>query len=253
MQTFGVNTNEHFWLIWLFVKLTGGLGIFLFGMFFLNDALQKIAGKRLRNLLITMTKSPWRGLGTGIFATALNQSSSATTALEVSLVSAGLLTFYQTMAVTMGAEIGSTITAQLVAFNIADAGILIAGAGFFISFAAQTRNNKQIKYIGDTIVGIGLLFLGMKIMSDMLTPLKHFQPFMEMMKEAENPLYGIIVGCAFTFIIHSSGATSGIVIALALAGAITLEQAIPINLAAMIGTCVTAVMSITRRFRFNIS
>jgi phosphate:Na+ symporter len=219
--------------------VTGGLGLFLFGMFFLNDSLQKIAGQKLRETLITLTGSPWRGMSTGLFTTLLNQSSSATTLLEVSLVGAGLMTFYQSMAVTMGAEIGSTVTAQLVAFKLTDFAVVIAGLGFFISFFAK---NKKTKNIGDMIIGFGILFLGMKIMSDLMVPIRNYGPFMEVMEKIENPWFGILVGLVFTALIHSSGAATGIVIALALAGVISLEQAIPLNLGAQIGTCATAVL-----------
>jgi phosphate:Na+ symporter len=166
--------------------------------------------------------------------------------LEVSLVSAGLLTFAQTMAVTMGAEVGSTITAQLVAFKLSEYAVFIAGLGFYITFISKS---KRWKHIGDAVLGFGLLFLGIKIMTDLMVPIRSYGPFLEMMKSVENPLVGILVGMGFTMIVHSSGATSGIVVALALAGGISLEQAIPINLGAQIGTCVTAALGSIGRGR----
>jgi phosphate:Na+ symporter len=244
---FHATVNSRHWLLVIVLEIIGGLGIFLFGMFHLNDALQKAAGNRFRQLLITLTSSNGRGLVSGLFVTLFNQSSSATTVLEVSLVSAGLLTFYQTMAVTMGAEIGSTVTGQLIAFRLTDYAVFISGLGFYISFFMG--KDRRWKYTGAAILGFGLLFLGMKIMTDTLVPLRSYPPFMLLMKSIEVPIYGILVGCAFTMFIHSSGATAGIVIALAIAGAISLEQAIPVTLGAQIGTCVTAALGSIGRGR----
>ena len=234
------------WLMILFLELVGGLGLFLFGMFYINDALTKIAGTKLRELLIYLTKNPLRGMGTGLLVTMFNQSSTATILLEVSLVSAGLLTFYQTMAVTMGAEIGSTITAQLVAFKLTDYAVLIAGLGFYISFFSKTKKWIQA---GHVILGLGIIFLSMRVIADMLAPLREYAPFMQAMESVSNPLFGIFIGLVFTMLIHSSGATAVIVIALALAGAIDLRQAIPINLGAQIGTCFTAALASIGRGR----
>ena len=234
------------WLVTILLGIIGGLGIFLFGMFFLNEALQKIAGQKLKEFLSKLTKSPVRGIGTGFFVTLLNQSSSATTVLEVSLVSAGLLTFYQSLAVTMGAEIGSTITSQLLAFKLADYAVLIAGVGFYMMILSHS---KKWKNIGEAVLGFGILFLGMKIMADLLAPMKDYAPFLDAMKSIERPVYGILAGFIFTSIIQSSGATAGIVIALALAGAINLQQAVLINLGAQVGTCATALMASIGRGR----
>ncbi|MCX5781914.1 MAG: Na/Pi cotransporter family protein [Elusimicrobia bacterium] len=243
---FTVASRSKMWILILFLGIVGGLGIFLFGMFYLNDALQKISGPNLRNILIKLTKSPWKGIGTGFFVTLFNQSSSATTFLEVSLVSAGVMTFYQSIAVTMGAEIGSTITAQLIAFKISEFSVILAGVGFYISFFSR---NKKWKKIGNAVLGFGILFLGMKIMADSMLPVGQNDAFIEIMKKVENPLIGILIGFVFTIIIHSSGATAGIVIAMAIAGVITLNQAIPINLGAQAGTCITALLSSIGRSR----
>ncbi|MFH1368720.1 MAG: Na/Pi cotransporter family protein [Elusimicrobiota bacterium] len=234
------------WLVTILFGIIGGLGIFLFGMFYLNDALQKIAGQKLKEFLVTLTKSPLRGVGTGLFVTLLNQSSSATTVLEVSLVSAGLLTFYQTIAVTMGTGIGSTVTSQLLAFKLADFSVLIAGVGFYVMVLSHS---KKWKNIGEAVLGFGILFLGMKIMTDLLVPLKDYVPFLDTMKNVGHPLLGILVGLVFTAILQSSGATAGIVIALALAGVINLNQAVLINLGAQVGTCTTALIASIGRGR----
>lgn len=230
----------------LILQALGALGLLLFGMFFINDSLQKAAGYKLREQLISFTNTPLRGVFTGFIVTLFNQSSTATVLLEVSLVSAGLLTFFQTMAVTIGAEIGSTVTAQIVAFRLSDYAILIAGAGFYISLITKT---KKWKNIGNAILGIGILFLGMKIISDSLQPLRNYAPFMEMIEGARNPIAGIIIGLTFTMLIHSSGATAVIVIALAVTGVLDLRHAIPINLGAQIGTCFTAAIGSIGRGR----
>ena len=243
---FSAYSRSKGWLLVLALGIIGGLGIFLFGMFHLNEALQKISGPNLRNILMRLTRSPWKGLGTGFFTTLLNQSSSATTVLEVSLVSAGIMTFYQSLAITMGAEIGSTVTAQLVAFKISEFAVVLAGAGFYLSFFSK---NKRWKRIGDALLGFGILFLGMKIMADLMVPIGQNEAFINLMKNAENPLVGILIGMVFTMLIHSSGATSGIVIAMAIAGAISLDQAVPINLGAQAGTCITALLSSIGRGR----
>jgi phosphate:Na+ symporter len=223
----------------LLLGIIGGLGIFIFGMLYLNDSLQKMTGPRIREIMMALTRSPLRGFATGISITAVNQSSSATALLEVSMVSAGLVTFYQTMAVTMGAEIGSTVTTQLIAFNLSTYASFIAGLGFFISFFART---KKTKHFGDTLLGFGLLFVGIKIMSELIIPLRDQGLLERILGHSNNPLLGIAAGLAITLLIHSSGATSGIVIVLAMAGTINLSQAIYINLGAQIGTCGTAIL-----------
>jgi phosphate:Na+ symporter len=234
---FEVMPRSRNWLLSLIVGIIGGLGLFLFGMFYMIDALQKVAGKKLRETLISITGSPLRGVFSGFFATLLNQSSSATTVLEVSLVSAGLLTFYQTMAITMGAEIGSTITTQLIAFKLTNYAIFLTGIGFFIFIFSKYKTWKNV---GQMIIGFGILFLGIKIIMDMFCPLSDYTPFIELLKHTEKPLYAIGIGLLLTMIFQSSGAMSGIVIALALTGLVSLRQAIFLNLGANIGTCVTA-------------
>ncbi|MCX5778377.1 MAG: Na/Pi cotransporter family protein [Elusimicrobia bacterium] len=230
----------------LSLGIIGGLGIFIFGMLYLNDALQKMAGNRIQKIALTLTRSPLRGFITGIGVTLANQSSSATALMEVSMVSAGLVTFYQTMAVTMGAEIGSTVTTQLIAFNISSYAAFIAGFGFFISFFSRT---KKMKHIGEALLGFGLLFVGIKIMSELIIPLRDRGVLEHFLAHSSNPLMGIAAGLAITLLIHSSGATSGIVIVLAMAGTINLSQAVFINLGAQIGTCATAVLGSFNRGR----
>ena len=220
--------------------LIGGLGIFLFGMIMMNDNLTAFAGTKLRSIMILLTKNKFRGYLTGLGVTVINQSSSATTVLEAVLVGAGLMTFEQSLAVTLGAELGSTVLGQLFAFpKITKLATLFVAIGFFAFILAK---NKKQKSLANTILGFGLLFLGMDFMSRAMEPLRHSVAFLSLMSRIEEPILGIIVGLLFTMIIQSSGATSGLVIAMAISGAITLEQAVPINLGASIGTCITAIL-----------
>ena len=226
--------------IWNIFTLFGGLAIFLFGMTEMNKHLTSIAGSRMKSVMLTLTRGPVRGYLTGLGITIVNQSSSATTVLEVALVGAGLMTFQQSLAVTLGAELGSTFLPQLVAFpSITKFSTLFIFAGFITKISAKSKRGHHIAM---TIFTFGLLFLGMDMMSSSLKPLRSFEPFINLMRNIENPVLGILMGLVFTMIIQSSGATTSITIAMAMAGAISLEQAVPINLGAAVGTCITAVL-----------
>ncbi|OHD78775.1 MAG: hypothetical protein A3J97_00450 [Spirochaetes bacterium RIFOXYC1_FULL_54_7] len=226
--------------IWEVFMLVGGLAVFLYGMLLMNDSLTAFAGEKLQGIMLRLTKDKFRGYLTGFGVTVVNQSSSATTVLEAVLVGAGLITFQQSLAVTLGAELGSTVLGQLVAIpKLSKFSTLIIAIGFFGSFLAKTKRNKHLTRI---ILGFGLLFLGMDMMSTSLENLRSYQPFLDLMVSVQNPLLGILIGLGFTMIVQSSGATSGIVIAMGLSGTITLAQAVPINLGASIGTCITAIL-----------
>lgn len=226
--------------IWNLFSLVGGLAIFLFGMMEMNKHLTSIAGSRMKSIMLTLTKGPMRGYLTGLGITIVNQSSSATTVLEAALVGAGLMTFQQSLAVTLGAELGSTFLPQLIAFpSITKFSTFIVFLGFALLLTAKSKKNRHIAM---TVFTFGLLFLGMDMMSSSLKPLRSYEPFINLMRSVEHPVPGILIGLIFTMIIQSSGATTSITIAMAIAGAITLEQAIPINLGAAVGTCITAVL-----------
>ncbi|MBF9015732.1 MULTISPECIES: Na/Pi cotransporter family protein [unclassified Oceanispirochaeta] len=226
--------------IWNLFSLVGGLAIFLFGMMEMNKHLTSIAGGRMKSIMMTLTKGPARGYLTGLGITIINQSSSATTVLEAALVGAGLLTFQQSLAVTLGAELGSTFLPQLIAFpSITKFSTLIVFIGFIMLITARTKRKRHISL---TVFTFGLLFLGMDMMSSSLKPLRTYEPFISLMKNIETPVLGMLLGLVFTMIIQSSGATTSITIAMALSGTISLEQAIPINLGAAVGTCITAVL-----------
>ena len=206
----------------------------------MNRHLTSIAGSRMKSIMMTLTKGPVRGYMTGLGITIVNQSSSATTVLEVALVGAGLMTFQQSLAVTLGAELGSTFLPQLVAFpSITKFSTLFVFTGFITRISAKSKRGH---HIGMTIFTFGLLFLGMDMMSTSLKPLRNYEPFIRLMRGTEAPVLGILMGMVFTMIIQSSGATTSITIAMAMAGTISLEQAVPINLGAAIGTCITAVL-----------
>lgn len=226
--------------IWDIFMLFGGLAIFLYGMMKMNKHLTAIASGRMKSIMVALTKGRARGYMTGLGITIVNQSSSATTVLEAALVGAGLMTFQQSLAVTLGAELGSTFLPQLVAFpSISKFATLFIAIGFVLLVTSKTKKSRNIAM---TVFSFGLLFMGMDMMSTALKPLRTFEPFIELMKNVENPILGVLFGLVFTMIIQSSGATAGITIAMALAGTISLEQAIPINLGAAVGTCITAIL-----------
>jgi phosphate:Na+ symporter len=223
-----------------FLDMLGGLAVFLFGMTMLNNNLTALAGARLRSIMIMLTRNKFRGYLTGVGVTIVNQSSSATTVLEAVLVGAGLITFQQSLAVTLGAELGSTFLGHLFAFpKITRFATMFVAIGFFGFLLAS---NKRHRNIANAMLGFGLLFLGMNMMSHAMEPLRSSAMFLGTMARIEEPILGILVGLVFTMIIQSSGATTGLVIAMAIAGTINLAQAVPINLGASIGTCITAIL-----------
>ncbi len=226
--------------VWNVFTLIGGLAVFLYGMMVMNRNLTSIAGEKMKSIMLTLTKSRPRGYITGLGITMINQSSSATTVLEAALVGAGLMTFHQSVAVTLGAELGSTFLAHIVAFpSITKFAALIIAGGFFASI--MLKKQKAIN-AALAIFGFGLLFMGMDMMSESLKPLRTYQPFLDLMIKVETPILGILLGLVFTMVVQSSGATSGLTIAMAMAGTISLEQAVPINLGAAVGTCITAIL-----------
>jgi phosphate:Na+ symporter len=226
--------------------IAGGLALFLFGMGLLADGLKAVAGDRMRGILAHLTANRFIGALTGAFVTAVVQSSSVTTVLLVGFISAGLMTLPQSVGVIMGANIGSTVTAQIIAFKIADQALLIVAAGFAL-FALGRR--ETVTQAGTAILGIGLVFFGMAVMSEAVAPLRGYPPFVDALIHLQNPVLGILVGAAFTALIQSSAATTGLVIVLAGQGLITLSAGIAVVLGANIGTCVTALFAAIGRPR----
>ena len=222
------------------MKLLGGLALFLFGMEQMADALKAVAGERMKTILAKLTTNRFMGAATGAFVTAVIQSSSVTTVLVVGFITAGLMSMSQSIGVIMGANIGTTITAQIVAFKVTKAALLMIAVGFGMLFFSR---QEKIKHYGGMLMGLGMVFFGMSIMSDAMKPLRSFQPFLDLMASMENPLIGILVAAAFTGLIQSSSATTGIVIVMATQGFITLNAGIALAFGANIGTCVTAMLA----------
>jgi phosphate:Na+ symporter len=221
----------------LWAGLFGGLALFLFGMDVMTQALKSAAGDYMKDILGKLTRNRFVGVGMGAFVTAIIQSSSVTTVILVGFISAGLMSMSQSVAVIIGANIGTTITAQILAFKVTKLALPIIAIGFTIAFTATRNNWKQY---GMIILGLGLVFYGMAVMSTALNPLRSYEPFVQFMISMKNPILGAAVGALFTAVVQSSSATTGILIVMASQGLIGLEPAIAIALGANIGTCVTA-------------
>jgi phosphate:Na+ symporter len=234
----GANGDINWWDMGM--KLFGGLALFLFGMEQMADALKAVAGERMKVILAKLTSNRFMGAATGAFVTAIIQSSSVTTVLVVGFITAGLMSMAQSIGVIMGANIGTTITAQIIAFKVTKAALLMVAVGFGMLFFSK---QEKIKQYGGMLMGLGLVFFGMSVMSDAMSPLRSYQPFLDLMARMENPLVGILVAAAFTGLIQSSSATTGIVIVMATQGFITLPAGIALAFGANIGTCVTALLA----------
>lgn len=228
------------WVWMLAIGLLGGLGLFLFGMHSMSEGMQQSAGERLRSILENVTRNRIVGAGIGTFVTTVIQSSSATSVMLVSFVNAGLLQFRQTIPVLLGAAIGTTITAQMIAFKITEYSLLLVALGFFLQAFAKKERYKAIGY---SLFGFGILFFGLEIMSDAMAPLRDFPPFIDLLLRLESPLIGILVGALFTALIQSSSAFIGILIVLASQGLVSLDACIPLLLGSNLGTPVTALLA----------
>lgn len=224
----------------LTMGLFGGLAMFLFGMEQMSEGLKAAAGDTLKNVLAGLTRNRFMGALSGAFVTAILNSSSVTTVLVVGFISAGFMTLAQSVGVIMGANVGSTFTAQIVAFNITQYALLLVAAGFFMLF---TGKREDVRHSGAMLMGLGLVFYGMGVMGEAMLPLQSYQPFLDLMVKMENPLLGILVGAVFTGLVQSSAATTGIAIVMASAGLITLPAGIALAFGANIGTCVTAILA----------
>lgn len=219
----------------------GGLALFLFGMKIMGEGLQKVAGDKIRKILERVTRYPVVAVLLGAVTTAAIQSSSATTVLVVGFVNAGLMTLKQAIGVIMGANIGTTITAQLIAFKLTDYVFLIIAIGFCINFFSKRR---VYHYVGQFILGIGILFLGLDVMSNAVVPLRGSPVFLDFIASfSRYPLLGVLVGIIITCVVQSSAATIGMLIALASQDIITFNAAIPVLFGDNIGTCITALLA----------
>ncbi len=230
----------------LITQLGGGLALFLYGMRRMTESLKTVAGSGMKNLLARLTTNRFSAALAGVVVTAVIQSSSVTTVLVVGFISAGLLKLSQSIGVILGANVGTTITAQIVAFAIYKYGLLMIAVGFFTEILAR---RERIKQWGTVVLGLGLIFFGMELMSMATGPLRQWPPFIELMQNMRNPLLAAALGTVFTAIVQSSSATTGIVIVLASQGLITLEAGIGLIFGANIGTCITAFVSAIGRPR----
>lgn len=221
--------------------IAGGLAIFLFGISLMGDALTNFAGPKLRGYVEKYTSNPIKGVFVGIFITGLIQSSSATTVIAISFVRAGIMSLEQAIGITLGANIGTTVTSILIGFDLGYFAYFIAliGVGIFM-FSARRKN----KYIGEILVGFGLLFIGLEMMGGSLTALKDVPGFEDVVANmAQNPIIAVIIGAALTALIQSSSAFIGIAQSLFASGAIDLNVALALMFGANIGTCITAILA----------
>ncbi len=227
------------WVMLTF-SLLGGLALFLFGMEQMSEGMKKTTGDKMRTILSALTKNRLIGMTVGAFVTMVIQSSSATTVMLVSFVQAQLMTFVQSLGVILGADIGTTITAQLIAFKLTDYALIMIAVGFAVRMFSKKDTGK---HIGEVIMGFGILFFGMKLMSDAMKPLRSYEPFIDLLQGLENPLLGLFIGAVFTALIQSSSAFTGIIIVLAQQGLLTLDAGIPLIFGANLGTSITAALA----------
>ena len=224
----------------ILIGLIGGLALFLYGMEQMTDALKTVAGEGMKKLLARLTTNRFKAVFAGAFVTAIIQSSSVTTVLVVGFISAGLMTLSQSIGVILGADIGTTVTAQIVAFKVTKYALVLVTIGFLMQFVGK---KEKIRQYGVMTLGLGLVFFGMEMMSQATHPLRSYEPFIDLMRKMDNPLLGTLIGTVFTGIIQSSSATMGVVIVMAAQGFITLEAGIALVFGANIGTCVTALLA----------
>lgn len=227
------------------IGLIGGLGLFLYGMTIMGDGLQKSAGNKLKKIIEILTTNKMIGMLVGAVVTMIIQSSSATTVMVIGFVNAGIMSLIQAAGVIMGANIGTTVTAQIVALDLSALAPAVIGIGVAMWLFAK---NKRSKNIAEIFIGFGILFLGMELMQNSLRPLRSMPIFEEfiMSIDVSSPLVYLLaigVGFLFTAIIQSSSATTGILVAMAFEGLITIEIALPIIFGTNIGTCITALLS----------
>lgn len=220
--------------------LLGGLALFLYGMHMMSTGLEAAAGNRMKRILERLTANRFLGVMAGAAITCVIQSSSATTVMVVGFVNSGMMTLRQAVWIIMGANIGTTITGQLIALDAGAVAQFVAFAGvIMVVFLKQPK----VRHIGDILAGLGVLFIGMEMMSTAMMPLRDSAFFIQMMTKFSNPLFGILAGAAFTALIQSSSASVGILQALAGSGVISLSGAVYVLFGQNIGTCITALLA----------
>lgn len=224
----------------LILGLLGGLALFLYGMQMMSDGLEKAAGDRLKSILEKLTSNRFLGVLVGAVITAIIQSSSATTVMVIGFVNARLMNLRQAVWIIMGANIGTTITGQLVALNMSEIAPLFAFAGVVMIVFLK---NPRLHSLGSIVSGLGILFIGMDMMSTSMEPLRESALFISMITQFANPVIGILVGALFTALIQSSSASLGILQALARSGVVGLQGSVFVLFGQNIGTCITAVLA----------
>ena len=223
------------------IKLLGGLGLFIYGMKLMGDGLENAAGEGLKKILEKVTKNPIIAVVVGAVVTMVIQSSSATTVMVVGFVNAGLMNLAQAAGIIMGANIGTTITAQLVAFKLDEIAPVFVFVGAMMVMFVKGKKRREV---GNIILGFGILFVGMGTMSGAMKPLTTLPMFQEILTTVGQHWYlGVIAGALITAVLQSSSATTGILVALATAGALNIDQALPIIMGCNIGTCITAMLA----------
>ena len=220
--------------------LLGGLALFLYGMQMMSAGLEAAAGDRMKSILERLTANRFLGVLVGAVITAVIQSSSATTVMVVGFVNSGMMTLRQAVWIIMGANIGTTITGQLIALDV---GVLAPRFAFVGVAMVVFVKKPQVSHYGSILAGLGVLFIGMDMMSTAMEPLRDWPAFVELVSTFSNPLVGILVGAGFTALIQSSSASVGILQALALSGVIGLDSAVFVLFGQNIGTCITAVLA----------
>jgi len=222
------------------IELLGGLALFLYGMEKMTDGLKAAAGKQMNTLLAKLTGTPVLGALTGAIVTAVIQSSSVTTVLVVGFVSAGLMTLVQSVGVIFGANVGTTVTAQIVAFNTTALALPLIALGFVMTFAWK---QGVARHYGAMLLGLGLIFYGMAAMGSAMAPLRTHEGFAALLQSLQNPLLGMLAGAVFTALVQSSSATIGLAVVMATQGLLSLPAGIAILFGAKIGTGITAVLA----------
>ncbi len=223
------------------IALAGGLGLFLYGMKFMGEELERAAGKSLRRMLDILTRNRFMGMLVGILFTMLIQSSNATSVMVIGFVNAGLMSIFQACGVLLGSTIGTTITAQLIAFNLGDIAPIFVLIGAVTYLFSKKTYSRQI---GGILMGFGMLFVGIGMMSDTMSPLRDMPQVAAVMSQLANPLLGILVGLAFTVLIQSSSASIGILQVMAAQGTVGIDAAMYIILGANIGATITSMIAI---------
>jgi phosphate:Na+ symporter len=245
-QTSTPSANGYFDIVEVIINFLAGLVLFLYGITKLSNGIKSIAKDNVKNILSKFTTNRFAGLLTGFFATTILDSSSLVIIMVIALVNGGVLSSAQSLGVVLGANIGTTISSQIIAFDISSYSPIAMFIGFMMYSLSST---KRVKKIGLIVFGAGMIFFGLKIMGNAMNPLKDNPVFVHWMQNVENPLIGVIVGAAFTVVIQSSSATLGVVIAMANQGMVSLPAGIALMMGAELGTCSDTVVATIGRSR----